>query len=124
MQTLLTSLGSDLKVGDLAGSILERFRSATSKVANLSFDPQKSSWEEVIGLFEVRNCLVHAGGNLAEFSKASVIRAFASRHAAPKILNEIMLIDSDMSKLALAIASAFLNEIYRVALETFPTDNA
>jgi hypothetical protein len=56
---LLDATSAPLNFGDLAGSVPERFRAAT-KMAGLHLDHLEASWQDVVGLFELRNCLVHA----------------------------------------------------------------
>lgn len=119
-EALRGALGLDLKVSEIAGSMLDRFRTYTTKVARLPFDLVRVRWEDAVGLFEIRNCLVHAGGNLRLFQRASVIRAFSSRHGTPVCNEDQMLVDSETSTAVLAIASDFLEEIYDVAIVRFP----
>ncbi len=117
---LIDALGLKLKFNDLSGSVLERLRTLTTKVALLELDPLEVRWDDVVGLFEIRNCLVHAGGQLLDFQRAPTLRAFASRHGTPECSDTSIRIDAATSKVALKIASDFLDGIYNVALARFP----
>jgi len=117
---LLDAIASDLKFNDLSGSVLERFKTVVTKVAKLPLDTKDLTWEDVVGVFEIRNCLVHAGGSLTDFSRASTVKAFSGRHGTPDCSGDMLTIDTCTSKVTLKIASAFLEGIYDVALRAFP----
>jgi hypothetical protein len=117
---LIDALGLKLRFNDLSGSILERLRTIITKVAGLNLDQLDVRWDDTVALFEIRNCLVHAGGDLSDFQRASTVRAFAARHGMPECADDMMQIDSATSKLVLEIASDFLDGIYSIALTQFP----
>ena len=89
-------------------------------MARLPLDPEVTAWQDMVGLFEIRNCLVHAGGNLAEFPKAATVREFAARHRTPNCSSQALEFNPSTSKVALEIASVFLQSIYDIALQAFP----
>ncbi|HEV8391753.1 MAG TPA: hypothetical protein VGQ35_18015, partial [Dongiaceae bacterium] len=70
-KTLLLAIRSDLKFGDLSGSVLERFRIVAAKLAKLPVDPPNVAWEDIVAVFEIRNCLVHSSGSLLEFPRSA-----------------------------------------------------
>jgi hypothetical protein len=117
---LLDAIASDLKFNDFSGSVLDRFRTVVTKVARLPLDPDITAWQDMVGLFEIRNCLVHAGANLAEFPKASTVKEFAARHRTPDCSSQTLQVDRSTSKVALEVASVFLQGIYDIALQAFP----
>lgn len=117
---LLDAIRSDLKFNDLSGSVLERFLSVISKVAKLPVDHGQLMWDDVVGLFEIRNCLVHAGGNLVGFQRAAAIKAFSARNGTPNFADDSLLVDSATSQFVLKVAMSFLEGIYDLALERFP----
>lgn len=75
---LLSALGSELKFGEFSGGVLERFRLVAVKIAGLQLEEWLESWQDNIGIFEIRNCLVHSDGDLSNFQKPQVIRAFSN----------------------------------------------
>lgn len=117
---LRSSLGLTLKMGDLSGSLLERFWRYCAKVVGLQLDPTRLRWPDVGGLFELRNCLVHAGGALTDFQGAAAVRTFARNHGTPEIQGDTVTIDSRTSIATLAIAADFLDGIFDLALARFP----
>jgi len=117
---LLHAIESDLKFNDLSGSVPDRFMTLVTKIAKLPLNFANVGWEDVNGLFEIRNCLVHAGGYLPESSKASTIRVFAARHGTPDCSDGTLEIDASTSEVALEVASVFLEGIYDAALVAFP----
>jgi hypothetical protein len=117
---LLDAVESDLRFNDLSGNVLDRFMTVVTKIAKLPLNLTNVRWEDVNGLFEIRNCLVHAGGYLPEFAKASAIRAFAARHGTPDHSEGTIDIDALTSEVALEVASVFLEGIYAAALAAFP----
>jgi len=117
---LCEALDLDLRFGDLAGSVLDRFKAYTTRVAKLDIDFSKARWEDTVGLFEIRNCLVHSGGNLGEFARTPVIKAFATRHGTPVCEGDRLRIGPQTSSVVLSIASHFLHVKYNCALCRFP----
>ena len=72
------------------------------------------------GVVEVRNCLVHSGGWLPDFQGRSAVEAFTRRH-------ELVLSDADylradlrLAQVVLDCTKAFIEQLYRVALERYP----
>ncbi len=114
------ALELSLKMGDLSGGLLDRSWTYLTKVCDLELDSQRLRWPDVAGLFEIRNCLVHSGGGLAEFQKANVIRAFSSRNGSPSLTKERITVDVRTSGICIEIAENFLDEIFDLALKRFP----
>ncbi|MBI5278245.1 MAG: hypothetical protein HY854_17485 [Burkholderiales bacterium] len=77
-------------------------------------------WDDVVGLFELRNCLVHTQGQLTDFQRSATIRAFAARHGTPMCADTAVTIDDKTSELAMAIASSVVESIYSAAAMKFP----
>lgn len=117
---LLAALGSELKLGDFSGSIVERFRVVAMKLAKLPLDDSPTPWHDVVGVFEIRNCLIHSGGDLSAFQKASTIRAFSTRHTTPVCTDGRIRVNRNTSTTVVRIASDFLHDTYNLALKRFP----
>ena len=118
--TLRKAHGLDLGLNDLSGSILERFRAYVGKLAHLPLDWSRARWDDLVGSFEIRNCLVHSGGSLKEFARANVILAFASRHGTPECTTGNLKISEKTAKLILQVTTAFIEEIYEAAIRALP----
>jgi hypothetical protein len=80
IEGILMDLGNETKRGegftlapnDLRGSSLEKASNFFKKVALLRFPDQTQTWSKLKALFELRNALVHAWGQVADRSKRKV----------------------------------------------------
>jgi len=113
-------LSLPLSMSDLQGSLLERFRKYAVSLAGLEMSPQDGQWADVVGVFEIRNCLVHNYGSLDRFSRRAIVEGFAQRHGVPALENDIIKPDDATSAIVLKIASSFFDIIYEAALHRFP----
>jgi hypothetical protein len=104
----------NLQIGhnDLNGGLLERFRKYVGQVAGIEISAAKLNWDDINGVFEIRNALVHNAGALCNFSKAHIIRSFESRHGTPVCSQERIKITPETSKVTLDVASHFIEGIY------------
>lgn len=109
-----------LSMSDLQGSLLERFRKYVGALAGLDLQFQGDQWADVVGIFEIRNCLVHNYGSLDRFSRRSVVEDFIRRHDLPTVQNDIIKVDDSTSAKVLQVASGFFDTIYEAALLRFP----
>lgn len=69
-----------VKLNDLTGSVLERFRTLATKIVDLTIEGAHFQWTDLVGLFELRNCIVHSQGQLSDFQRAPTVVAFASKY--------------------------------------------
>lgn len=116
----------DLKVrfNDLAGSVLERFRVLATKVVGLTIEENRFQWADLVGLFELRNCIVHSQGVLSDFQRSAVVSTFASKHE-PSLLVDGRAVPTDKtSEIAVRMASRFLLAAYASALQRCPGPNS
>jgi hypothetical protein len=119
-EALREHLSLPLSMADLQGSLLDRFRKYAGLLAGLDFQPNGDQWADVVGVFEIRNCLVHSYGSLDRFSRRSVVEEFVRRHGNPNIDRDIVKVDGTTSAKVLSIASGFFDMIYEAALRRFP----
>ena len=119
-QALRETLKLSLSFNDIAGSLIERFRKYAVGLAGLPVDLQDSDWQDVLAVYEIRNCLVHAGGDLHAFARAEVIRAFAQRRQLPLCREEHLELEGATAKAIARVIYAFLEAVYDAALEKFP----
>ena len=122
-RNLRIALDLELGLGDISGSLLERFQKYFEKVANMEFKLDDSVWKNIKGIFEIRNCLVHCSGNLDEFSRKSLVIEFAERHGTPIIEDSWIRIKEETVNLVLKVIRDFVESIYESALERFPKEN-
>lgn len=96
-EALRDHLTLPLAMSDLQGSLLDRFRKYAGRLAGLDFQPRGDQWSDVVGVFEIRNCLVHNYGSLCRFSRRPIIEEFARRHDNPKSDGDTIVIDGTTS---------------------------
>ncbi len=119
---LARALGIELRLRDITGSTLERFRTFCTKLAGV--DPAPAHWEDAKGLFEIRNCLIHNGGSLDGFGRSEAVESFARRHGVPGIVESQIRLGPEAPPLILRLLKGFLDAIYSEALQRFPEKGA
>jgi len=119
-EALRQHLGLPLSMSELQGSLLERFREYAGALAGLDLQFGGDQWADVVGIFEIRNCLVHNYGSFDRFSRRSVIEDFIRRHSVPTVQDDIIKVDDSTSAKVLQVASGFFDTIYEAALCRFP----
>ena len=83
-------------------------------------DLQDSAWQDILAVYEIRNCLVHAGGDLGAFTTAEVIRAFAHRRQLTLCPNDRLELDGATAHTIARVIYAFLEAVSEAALARFP----
>ena len=78
-EILKDATGQNLKWNDLKGSALERFVTYSEKVCEIKSVYDETTRQELIGLIEIRNCIVHNNSEIEGFSKYRVIENFSKR---------------------------------------------
>lgn len=120
---LNVALQLGLGLGDLSGSLLERFRKYCEKVARLDLVLNDPDWQDIKGVVAIRNCLVHCSGNLDDFSRKSELMAFAKRHGTPRIEDNWVRVEKETVNVVLKVLREFIESAYKSALERFPKEN-
>ena len=100
---LRDACSSPLGARDLSGTWLDRFRKYCESIALLPLGLTDAEWEDMKGVVEVRNCLVHSGGWLPDFQGCSAVEAFARRH-------KVVLSNADYLRADLRIAPSRAGE--------------
>jgi hypothetical protein len=108
-----------LSLADLQGSLLERFQKYARLIAGVDLQFRDEQWSDVVGIFEIRNCLVHNFASLDGFGRRSVIEAFIKRNSLPIVDGSVLRVDFATSSKVLDIASEFFDSIYAAALHRF-----
>jgi len=117
---LREACSSPIGARDLSGAWLERFRKYCEKIALLPVGLSDAEWEEMKGVVEVRNCLVHSGGWLPDFQGRSTVEAFVRRHKLVLSDGNYLRADLPLARIVLERIKAFMEQLYRVALERYP----
>ncbi len=119
-QALRKTLELPLSFNDIAGSLIERFRKYAIGLAGLPVNLQQSDWQDILAVYEIRNCLVHAGGDLGAFAKADVIRTFAQRRQLTVCRDERLELEKATAEAIARVIFVFLEAVYDAALVKFP----
>jgi len=108
-----------LSLGHLSGSLLERFHRYIVHVAALEVHLSEREWVDIKAIYEIRNCLVHSGGDLREYPKRKVIEQFSKSYGI-RIADDAIELNLDGTKLIASKVSEFIDGIYDGVLERFP----
>lgn len=114
-------LNIDIGWKDLRGSVLDRFQLFTKKFLKLKMNfKNKNMWQDLHGLFALRNCLVHADGDLSKFSEAQKLKDFAKRYRSINLQERYVELSLKACEDCLMLVKEFIEEIYDYALSFFP----
>ena len=114
--------GLELSIKDLQGSLIEKFKKYCLHVARLPFAVSDQNWEDLRGIWEIRNCLVHSDGLLDGFGKASTVTAFAARHGTPQIDDNRLVVDTETSLKVLEVVKTFVESVHEGFLQKYPKE--
>jgi hypothetical protein len=102
------------------GSLIEKFREFLVESAGWSVDvPEKSAWEDVFGVYAIRNCLIHYQASFGDYAAANEKRAieiqtFSDRHGTPGIIETWLDIDLNTSQACIDAVTKFFDELFAV----------
>jgi hypothetical protein len=108
-----------LGLQDISGSLPERFRKYCLHIARLPALTSQTTWQDICGFMDIRNCLVHKDGRLDGFGKADAVREFVRRHGTPEIQDGVLVVTSKTSHKCLDIVNEFIKAAYHVALDKY-----
>jgi hypothetical protein len=117
---LQEALELPLLFNDISGSLIERFRKYAIGLAGLPVNLQDGEWQDILAVYEIRNCLVHAGGDLRSFAKSGAIRSFAQRRQLSMYQDDRLTLEEQTAKTIVRIIYTFLEKVYEAALVKFP----
>ncbi|MFA0570328.1 hypothetical protein [Vibrio gallaecicus] len=105
-----------LKWNDLKGSAIERFIKYCSTVCGVESPEDAINLQDIKGLIELRNCIVHNDSCIEGFSKATVIKQLASRYDGIDIENGYISLSHGACDKLTVVAFSFLESWYQSAL--------
>ncbi len=121
-QSLRDAENLQLSLRELRGSWLDRFLVYAQKVARMDLALPSKLLEDVRGVVEVRNCLVHNGGQLADFAGKGAVQSFIRRKALGPVVVDALLADSKLVVAVIDIVEQFLNVCFEAALRKWPRE--
>jgi hypothetical protein len=106
---------------DFKGDLLDKFKIFSSRLLQSDFNFQGTLWQDILGLYEIRNSLIHNNGLLTDFGKRKTIERFISRNKSFEIDdNERICISHKACLDSVKIVETFFNELTDFALRIFP----
>jgi len=113
---------------DFRGNLFDKFKIFSSKILQSDFNFKGSLWQDILGLYEIRNSLVHNGGLISDFAKRKTIESFIGRNKLFRIDDERVCISHQSCLDSIKIVEVFFKKLTDFALKVFPdkhqcTDN-
>lgn len=113
--------GSKIGLSDFRGDILDRFKKYSVKVMDLGYDFSSSQWQYIVGLHEIRNCLVHNSGVVEGYNKRAVIDSFIKLQKSISLYDNYSLeITFEGCMTAISMVEEFLKTLTSLAFKKFP----
>ena len=119
-EMLKDATGQNLKWNDLKGSALERFVTYSEKVCEIKSVYDETTRQELIGLIEIRNCIVHNNSEIEGFSKYRVIENFSKRSEGFNINDGYIALDLSACNSSADIILRFMEHAYNAAMVVYP----
>jgi hypothetical protein len=116
-RTAQSALSRILTMDDLRGSLIQRFRKYCSDVVDLDLGLSVADWDFLTGLFLLRNCLVHAAGQI----ESVLLRRFATEQELPVFEDSVLMYHKDVLKLWSRTWSV-VEAMYAGAMRKFPSE--
>lgn len=106
---------------DFKGDLLDKFKIFTSKLLQSDFNFQGTLWQDIVGLYEIRNSLVHNCGLVSDFGKErqSKVLLLETNHLKLTTMREYVF-HAQACLDSIKIVETFFNEITDFALRVFP----
>ncbi len=106
-------------IKNFEGNLIDKFRSFLTESAGWKNNqlPEDSLWEDILGVYAIRNCLVHSHANFGSYAAESALRAkqiqgFAARHATPGFVDTWLDIDLQSSLACIRSVQAFFDALF------------
>ena len=110
-----------ISYNDFKGDLLSKFKTFFLKILQSDFDFQGVLWQDIMGLYEIRNSLVHNYGLVSDFGKRKTVENFINRNKSFKVDDNDRICISQQACLdSIKIVETFFNELTNFALKNFP----
>jgi hypothetical protein len=110
---------NEIKSADLRGSFHEQFKTYLSKVAKLSFDFNSDEWNDIKGLIEVRNAIVHNAGIVDDSARGRTIKIFNQRYPTLNIKGSTVYPTIPFCNQMIQVVHTFLVNLTNAAYEHY-----
>lgn len=119
-EILKEATNQNLKWTDLKGSALERFITYSVKVCGLKSVCNDLNRQQLQGIIEIRNCIIHNNSCIEGFIKHKVIGSFSKHMEGVNIQNGYIDLELVACTNCADIVLRFMEQAYYAALEVYP----
>ncbi len=116
-KTMQFALSRNLRLDDLRGSLIQRYRKYCSDVVDLDLEFSAADWDFLTGLYMLRNCLVHSAGEI----ESAQLRKFADAQELPVFEDRVLMYHKDVVRI-LTRTWDIVEAMYAAALRKFPSE--
>jgi len=112
-----------LRWNQLRGSAIERFILYVQNLSSLDYCIEEKTLEQLNGLIEIRNCIVHSNSVVDHFGKKKTIEKFAADIDGIDIENGVLRFSFDACMTCADLVERFFESTYYAALTRYPDKN-
>ena len=106
----------NVELNDLRGDGIERARLYLTKVCEIQFPDASHEWAEIQKLNSIRNCIVHAEGNVDDVRSPTKLRNIVKNTKGISLESERYLsIDKKYLEMVIACVDDFLQELHETS---------
>ncbi len=109
----------EVQSSDIKGGFHQQFKTYVSKIAKLTFDFGGKQWNDIKGLIEVRNTIVHNNGSMIEGSRKELILRLNEQYPTLSIKGELVRPTIPFCNQMVDLVHAFLTDLTHVATERY-----
>ncbi|HJX65527.1 MAG TPA: hypothetical protein VJ860_16425 [Polyangia bacterium] len=103
--------GAPLRAGDLRGGFFERHRKCLESLAGFT-RPDASAWESVLGVRDIRNCIVHANSRIRESPAADRLKVLVAKLPGITSQYDVIQLSPEFPVHALSTVCSFVDALY------------
>ena len=106
--------GAPLKAADLRGGPFERNRKCLEALAGFR-QPDTKTWEAILAIRDIRNCIVHANSRISDSSAPQRLRELVGRLPGITTAYEVVELSPEFPSHALSTVRSFVDALYEEA---------
>jgi hypothetical protein len=103
--------GAPLKAADLRGGFLERHRRCLESLAGFT-RPDPKAWEAILGVRDIRNCIVHANSRIREATAPDRLKALVGKLPGITSQYDVIELTAEFPAYALSTVRSFIDALY------------
>lgn len=118
---LYRSKGLLLQLDEVRGEGIERAKLYLIKVCLINFPEKDHDWQEILKLNSIRNCIIHAEGDVDDMKSPAKLRNIIKNTkgiALDKSIERFLYIESDYIPSIISSIEKFVNKVHKEAFKT------